>query len=133
MALCERLRLLEEIRAALDALKASGQEQILYLTEPPLSDADQDFLVEALGRGSITIFSNDPNASAWQETKIPYVWLGEYRDGVERVVLKTIEIAPYPRMAGWAAESADEALLKLKAIRTSLEASGGQGCKTNEE
>jgi hypothetical protein len=119
VALCDRLRLLEEIRAALEALKASGQEQILYLTQPPFSDADQDFLSETLGRGSVTIFSNDSNASAWQETKIPYVWLGEYRDGIERVVLKTIEIAPYPRMAGWAAEALDEALLKLKEVRTS--------------
>lgn len=133
MALCERLRLLEEIRAALDALKASGQEQILYLSQPPLSDADQDLLIEALGRGSVTIFSNDSNASAWQETKIPYVWLGEYRDGVERVVLKTIEIAPYPRMAGWSAEAVDEALLKLKDVRTSLDVSGGERCKRNDE
>ena len=117
MALCDSLRLLHEVRVALEALKTTGQEQILYLTQPPLSEFDEDFLRQALGRGSITIFSNDSNASVWQETKIPFVWLGEYRDGIERVVLKTIEIAPYPRMAGWGREVLDEALQELNAIQ----------------
>lgn len=117
MALCDSLRLLHEVGVALEALQATGQEQILYLTQPPLSDADEDFLRDALGRGSVTIFSNDPNASAWQETRIPCVWLGEYRDGIERVALRTIEIAPYPRMAGWGKDVIDEALQKLKAIQ----------------
>ncbi|MGD0694199.1 MAG: hydrogenase expression/formation C-terminal domain-containing protein [Terriglobia bacterium] len=117
MPLCDCQRLLHDVAQALEALNETGQEQILYLTQPPLTDADQDFLLETLGRGSITIFSNDPNASAWQETKVPCVWLGEYRDGIERVVLKTIEIAPYPRMAGWERESVSEALVRLKEIQ----------------
>lgn len=116
MPLCNCVRLLSEVAAALETLNTTGQEQILYLTEPPLTGADLDFLQEALGRSSITVFSNDPNASAWQETKIPCVWLGEYRDGIERVVLRTIEIAPYPPMAAGRKESIAEALINLNEI-----------------
>jgi len=114
--LCDCRKLLQEVADALETLHATRQEQILYLTEPPFTPADQDFLSEALGRGAITIFSNDANASAWLETKVPCVWLGEYRDGIERVVLRTIEIAPYPPLAAWRKESVHEAVVKLQEI-----------------
>jgi hypothetical protein len=116
MPQCHRLRILQEIAQALDTLNATGQEQILYLTQPPFTESDQDFLRDVLGRGNVTIFSNEANASAWQETGVPCVWLGEYRDGIERVVLRTIEIAPYPPLAAWRKESIAEATLKLNEI-----------------
>ena len=118
MPQCHRTRLLQDVAEALEALKTTGQEQILYLNEPPFTDADLDILRGALGRGSITIFSNDANACAWQETEVPCVWLGEYRNGIERVVLRTVEIGPYPPLAAWRKESLTEAAQRLSEILT---------------
>jgi hypothetical protein len=116
MPLINSLGILSEISTALETLKATGQEQILYLTQPPLTDKDEDFLREALGRGRITIVANEVHAAAWQETAIPCVWWSEYRDEIERVVLKAIEIAPYPHLAAGQRDDIDEGLTKLKKI-----------------
>ena len=116
MPQCDCVRALQEISQALEALNSTGQEQIIYLSDPPYTEADNDFLCETLGRGSVTVFCNEPNASAWQETEIPCVWLGEYRDGTERVVLRTIEIGAYPPLAGWRKESIGEATLRVNEI-----------------
>jgi hypothetical protein len=116
MPLMNSLGLLSEIRVALETLKATRQQQILYLTRPPLTEEDEDFLREALGRGRITIVSNEVNITSWQQTAVPCVWWSEYRDEIENVVLKAIEVAPYPHLAAGQAEDIDEGLVKLKGI-----------------
>jgi hypothetical protein len=117
MPLINTLGLLSEIGTALEALKTTGQEQILYLTHPPLTEEDEDFLRETLGSGRITIVSNEGNITAWRLTSIPCVWWGEYRDEIERVVLKAIEIARFPHLATCHREDIDEGIAKLKAIQ----------------
>jgi hypothetical protein len=119
MPLINTLGLLNEIATALETLKTTGQEQILYLTHPPLTEEDEDFLREALGSGRITIVSNDGNITAWRLTSIPCVWWGEYRDEIERVVLKAIEIAPIPHLATCPRDDIDEGIAKLKSIQES--------------
>ncbi len=117
MPLINTLGLLNEIGAALETLRATGQEQILYLTHPPLTEEDEDFLREALGSGRITIVSNEGNITAWRLTGIPCVWWGEYRDEIERVVLRAIEIAPFPHLATCQRDDIDEGIAKLKSIQ----------------
>jgi HupH hydrogenase expression protein, C-terminal conserved region len=117
MPLTNTLGLLNEICTALEALKTSGQEQILYLMHPPLTEEDEDFLREALGTGRTTIVSDEGTITAWRLTGIPCVWWGEYRDEIERVILKAIEIAPFPHLATSQREDIDDGLAKLKAIQ----------------
>ena len=117
MPLTNTLGLLSEINTALEALKATGQAQILYLTHPPLTEEDEDYLREALGSGRITIVSNEGNITAWRLTAIPCVWWSEYRDEIERVVLKAIEIAPFPHLAISQPDDIDEGIAKLQSIQ----------------
>ena len=116
MSQVNALGFLNEIATALEALKATGQEQILYLTHPPLTDEDESRLREALGTGRITIVSNEGNITAWSLTGIPCVWWGEYRDEIERVVLKAIEIAPIPHLAMSQPDDIDDGIAKLKSL-----------------
>ena len=91
--------LLKEIAEALHALVETGETRTLYLSQFPLTEEDSEFLQEFLGHGGTIIHSHSNNRSIWRESRTPGVWMGEYYEGPDRLVLQTIEIAPIPELA----------------------------------
>jgi hydrogenase-1 operon protein HyaF len=91
--------LLDEIALALDQLRTQGERRILYLSQFPLSEADVSYMQEFLGRGPATITLGGVNQTIWRESGTPGVWWGEYYEGPQKLLLRTIEIAEIPELA----------------------------------
>lgn len=91
--------LLNEIVLALRQYLETGERRTLYLSQFPMTDDDAAYLQQALGPGAISIQTAGENRSVWRECGIAGVWWGEYYEGPKKVLLRTIEIGPYPELA----------------------------------
>ena len=91
--------LLDEIRLALRQYLETGERRTLYLSQFPMTEEDAAHLQQTLGPGAITIQTAGENRTVWRECGTAGVWWGEYCEGPKKVILRTIEIGPYPELA----------------------------------
>lgn len=88
--------ILHEIRHAVAKLLESGEETVIDLRGLPLSDFDQDFLVEQLGTGELECRLDALGKSVIQETAYHGVWLVTHYNEGERVIGRFVEVTYVP-------------------------------------
>lgn len=109
--------LLNEIELAIRTYLDTGTRRTLYLSQFPMTDEDAAYLQQALGPGSVTIQTSGENRTVWRECGIAGVWWGEYYEGPKKVVLRTIEIGPFPELASTPQEDIESGLARLEERR----------------
>ena len=110
------LRILNEVKLGLRALLEKGEEKVIYLSRLPLTEEDFQSLQETLGSGAVVVWAQGTDATVWRETSFPGAWWGQYRDGADKVALRTIEIAPFPQLARAQAEDISLGLERSKEL-----------------
>lgn len=88
--------ILHEIRHAVAKLLESGEETVIDLRGLPLSDLDQDFLVEQLGTGELECRLDALGKSVIRETAYHGVWLVTHYNEGERVIGRFVEVTYVP-------------------------------------
>lgn len=88
--------ILHEIRHAVAKLLESGEETVIDLRGLPLSDFDQDFLVEQLGTGELECRLDALGKSVIRETAYHGVWLVTHYNEGERVIGRFVEVTYVP-------------------------------------
>jgi hydrogenase-1 operon protein HyaF len=88
--------ILIEIAAQLDRLANGGEPSAIDLRSLPMSPADREQLLKALGPGEVTITLQGDGESTINETGIQGVWWSEYRDRGGELIAGFIEIAQVP-------------------------------------
>lgn len=116
MELMNATHVLNEIKYALEALRATGATRTLNILNFPLTNEDAAYLDEVLGRGSLTINYDGADHTFWQEAKISGVWWGEYRNANGKVTLRTLEIAEVPPLVKAQPEDIADGLAHLTEI-----------------
>lgn len=101
---------LKEIKHALHALRTEGKTYTIYLDKSGLMEEEVVEVIEALGKGSITInFKEGDEPVEWYESTFPGVWVGVYRNSTGTAILYTVEVCKYPEIAGAYVEDMEEA------------------------
>jgi hydrogenase-1 operon protein HyaF len=90
------MAILIEIATQLDRLADGGEPSAIDLRSLPMSQADRDQLLEALGPGEVTITLLADGESTIRETGVLGVWWSEFRDRGGAVIAAFIEIARVP-------------------------------------
>lgn len=88
--------ILHEIRHAVAKLLESGEETVIDLRGLPLSDLDQDYLVEQLGTGELECRLDALGRSVIRETAYHGVWLVTHYNASERVIGRFVEVTHVP-------------------------------------
>jgi hydrogenase-1 operon protein HyaF len=88
--------ILHEIRHALARLLDSGEETVIDIRGLPLSDVDQDFLVEELGSGELECQLDALGKSVIRETAYHGVWLVTHHNADGRVIGRFVEVTFVP-------------------------------------
>lgn len=88
--------ILIEIAAQLERLADGGEPGAIDLRSLPISPAEREQLLRALGPGEVTITLQGDGESTINETGIQGVWWNEYRDRGGEVIAGFIEIATVP-------------------------------------
>lgn len=114
MSLMNAPFLLNEIALALEGFHARGERRTLYLSQFPLSPDDVAYLQDFLGRGAATITLGGVNQTIWREAAIAGVWWGEYYEGPQKLLLRTVEIGDVPELAVTPASDIERGLADLR-------------------
>lgn len=88
--------ILAEIATLLDRLAAGGEPAAIDLRSLPMSPADRQQLIDALGSGEVTITMLVDGDSTIRETGVPGVWWTEHRDRDGELIAAFIEVARVP-------------------------------------
>ncbi len=88
--------ILHEIRHAVAKLLESGEQTVIDLRGLPLSDFDQDFLVEQLGTGELECRLDALGKSVIRETAYHGVWLVTHYNEGDRVIGRFVEVTFVP-------------------------------------
>lgn len=92
-------KILDDVRAALAELAASGRAQAVDLKQAPRMDEQTyAFLREALGYGEVTARVDAEMQVEVCETQYPGVWWTAYRNGKGEVMTEMIEITLMPKI-----------------------------------
>lgn len=88
--------ILAEIATLLERLVAGGEPAAIDLKSLPMSPADRQSLVGALGPGEVTITLEANGDSTIRETGVQGVWWTEHHDCQGELIAAFIEIARVP-------------------------------------
>lgn len=88
--------ILVEIATLLDRLADGGEPGAIDLRSLPISPADRERLLEALGPGEVQITLQADGESTIHETGVQGVWRNEHRDRVGETIASFIEVARVP-------------------------------------
>ncbi|HID44438.1 MAG TPA: hydrogenase accessory protein HupE [Chromatiaceae bacterium] len=106
--------LLHEIGHALRELLNNNKETCIDLHALPMAPGEEARLVEALGKGEISVQLRALGKSRIDETKYPGVWLITHFNANEEVVGKFIEITRIPDLIKSQREDIAAGLLNLE-------------------
>lgn len=94
--------------------RAAGSEaHVVNLTLLPVTPADLDHLVAALGAGTTAILSRGYGNCRISSTAIPDVWWVQYYNSTDQLILNTIEVVEVPDVALAAAEDLEDSLDRM--------------------
>lgn len=95
---------------------AGGQVHVINLTLLPISQSDQDFLIEKLGSYPVTILSKGYGNCRISSANLRNVWWVRYYNSMDLMILNTIEIVDVPQVAKAAAEDIEDSAKRLRDI-----------------
>jgi hydrogenase-1 operon protein HyaF len=92
----------------------SGQPaHVVNLSLLPMSPQDLEYLVEALGAGSVTILSRGYGNCRITSTRLAHVWWVQYFNSMDQIILNTIEVVDVPEVAQAAEEDYQDSIERL--------------------
>lgn len=97
-----------------------GGEEILNLTLLPLTPEDLEFLVATLGLAGVSILSKGYGDCRISLTGLPNVWWVQHFNSTDQLILNTLEITAMPEVAMAAREDLEDALFRVREMRTDL-------------
>ncbi|NPB06526.1 MAG: hydrogenase expression/formation protein [Aquificae bacterium] len=114
--LMNALPILKEILAALEELYKEGKEHTIFINKLPITDEDRELLLDVLGRGQVSItYRSKTQPAEWWETSLYGVWVGVIKDRDGKVILETIEVTYFPKLAAAQPEDVKESVERLRA------------------
>ena len=100
---------LREIQLAMKELLKTGATYSIYLQSTGLTEE------ETLGKGKLTIsFTETDQPAEWYETSFSGVWVGNYYNQRDDVMVYSIEVCRYPLVAGAFDEDIAEGIADLQ-------------------
>lgn len=93
--------ILSELAGALDELLKTGKTYTIFLHNTGLNEEQQVQLLQALGESTLTVeLAGTDEPARWYETNYSGIWVGTFRNHRGEAMLRTIEVARYPELAG---------------------------------
>ena len=89
---------------------------VINLTLLPHTEADLDWLAEALGTGSVTILSRGYGNCRITATALPHVWRVQYFNSMDTLILDTFEVSGLPEVACAAPEDLADSAARLRTV-----------------
>lgn len=108
--------ILVELEDRLAAYRPGDLAHVVNLSLLPLSSEDIGFLERVLGRGPVSILSRGYGDCRITSAAVPGVWWVRYYNGLERVVLDTLEVVDVPQAACAAPEDIADSARRLREI-----------------
>ncbi len=106
---------LREIQLAMKELLKTGATYSIYLQSTGLTEEEQVTVMETLGKGKLTIsFTETDQPAEWYETSFSGVWVGNYYNQRDDVMVYSIEVCRYPLVAGAFDEDIEEGIADLQ-------------------
>lgn len=106
---------LESHRAGFDSTRAP---HAINLTLLPLTDADQVFLDEQLGRGPVDTLSRAYGKCQVISTQVPNVWWVRFYNSMGTLILNTLEVIDVPAVICAAPEDLQDSATRLAGLLT---------------
>lgn len=113
--------LYHEVRSLSAQWQAGRAAQVINLSLLPATPEDLAWLDEQLGRISFSILSRGFGNCRITATALPYVWWVQYFNGMEKLILNSIEVVDVPAVALAAAEDYADSSVRLAEWIASLE------------
>ncbi|MCX7176463.1 MAG: hydrogenase expression/formation protein [Proteobacteria bacterium] len=113
--------LYHEIRSLSAQWDAGRAAQVINLSLLPATPEDLAWLDEQLGRISFSILSRGFGNCRITATALPHVWWVQYFNGMEKLILNSIELVDIPAVALAAAEDYADSSVRLAEWIASLE------------
>jgi hydrogenase-1 operon protein HyaF len=108
--------LLAEINDKVAEYRPGFENHIINLTLLPQTEADIEFLDNALGKGPLTILSRGYGNCRITSTAVQNVWWVQYFNSQDKNILNTIEIGAIPAVAAAAHEDIQDSAERLSEI-----------------
>lgn len=106
--------LLNELVAASAQCRDGGAAHVLNLTLLPLTQIDVQHLVDTLGPGSTRLLSRGYGKCRIVSTQLRDTWWVQYFNGMDKLILNTVEVVDIPEVALAAAEDWGDSLERLR-------------------
>jgi hydrogenase-1 operon protein HyaF len=106
--------ILTELAARLERLAENGDGALLDLRSLPMSPADRDELLEALGSGEVTATLDAQGVSTLSETAFAGIWWTIHRDHDGKVTSELIEVGLVPQILAAHPDDISRAALALR-------------------
>lgn len=105
--------ILKEIGARALAFAPGAEPQVINLSLVPVTRQDLAFIHETLGSGPVMMLSRGYGRCRITATRLRHVWLVQYFNPMDRLILDTVEIAEMPEVALAAPEDIADAARRL--------------------
>lgn len=104
---------LNELQDRSRSYRIGQPAHVINLSLLPMSPEDLEYLVEALGIGSVTILSRGYGNCRITSTKLAHVWWVQYFNSMDQIILNTLEVVDVPEVAQAAAEDYADSIERL--------------------
>ncbi|PVV14131.1 MAG: hypothetical protein B6D82_06540 [gamma proteobacterium symbiont of Ctena orbiculata] len=108
--------LLAEINDKVAEYRPGRESHVINLTLLPQTEQDLAFLIERLGKGSLTMLSRGYGNCRISSTAVQNVWWVQYFNSQDKNILNTLEIGGVPEVAAAAHEDIRESAQRLNEI-----------------
>jgi hydrogenase-1 operon protein HyaF len=108
--------LLTEVTDHIQGRRPGDPTHVINLSLLPLSDADVEFLDDALGRGPVSILSRGYGNCEVTSTRVEGVWWVRYYNSMHTLIMNSIEIVDVPAVACAAPEDITDTRDRLAEI-----------------
>ena len=111
------LGVLSEVRERSAAWTPGTETHVINFTLFPMTPADSAFLASTLGEVGVRVASGGYGAARVIMTAVPHVWAVQYLNGMQTVILDTLEIGDVPACVVAAREDFEDSAERLAEIR----------------
>lgn len=105
--------ILSELQDKAQAYRPGEAAHVVNLSLLPVSTEDQEYLMEALGAGPVTMLSRGYGNCRITGTELANVWWVQYFNSMDQIILSTIEVVDIPEAALAAADDYTDSTERL--------------------
>jgi len=110
------MSILVELESHRADFETTGTSHVINLTLLPLSDADQLFLDDRLGRGPVDTLSRAYGKCQVISTEVPNVWWVRFYNSMGTLILNTLEVVGVPAVICAAPEDLQDSQSRLSGL-----------------